>query len=384
VNVKRASITKKIRLNIVPRKPSANGVKKTSSEDISSVVEDDFWTDCIELKNSNQSLNQSLKTNGKKKSNSVCAENDLQMIKESEEIKEETTRNTRNKFEGGNLTFKKGFQNNSFQDTRTNNFNTSIGNNNESLNYRNSDTVPVNKEVVTRQDKFRDMLNRMVSPKDKKERNKSNGNNQPTKTVIKKDRCLMLYQKGKAKAENDKLKLQKTQEEKEEKILSQCTFKPQTISNIGKNEKPFDGKEFYEKTVGWKQKQQEKVEKVKTDKEKKQALYSFKPEIHGANKDILFNPKKNIDKSEKNTKKFMDRLENARTEEVKKKERYDNLGKVKASAASHMRNSSQEIITQGNNNIIETSTNNMMDKVVKNLRSQLQEIKLETTSEVNI
>ena len=44
---------------------------------------------------------------------------------------------------------------------------------------------------------------------------------------------------------------------------------------------------------------------------------------------MLFDPKRNLKKDDRVTKNFINRLENARTEESKKKERFENLGKVK-------------------------------------------------------
>ncbi|MFM7851579.1 MAG: hypothetical protein ACKO96_06570 [Flammeovirgaceae bacterium] len=50
---------------------------------------------------------------------------------------------------------------------------------------------------------------------------------------------------------------QKKIEEKEEKIVSECTFKPRTNS-AGKPVDRVSGKEFYDRTVNWKKQQMEK------------------------------------------------------------------------------------------------------------------------------
>jgi len=230
-------------------------------------------------------------------------------------------------------------------------------------------------------------LNKAIIHKDGKigSPNRSNGiNAHSSKQADKyKDRCLHLYEKGKAKNVKDKINQQKKIQEKEEKLLSECTFKPRTISALGKdpNEKPATGKQFYERTVNWKKKMQENVEKEKTESLKKEVVYKFKPEIHVPKKETLFDPKKNIDKTNKVTKKFMDRQENARTEEVKKKERYENLGKVKANAG-HIKTSSLNIITSQSHDVNHHGNN--LGDIVKNLRGQLQEIRLESTNEINI
>jgi len=246
-----------------------------------------------------------------------------------------------------------------------------------SMNNQKSDTLQ-SKGGKTREEKFREMLKRIASPISKKDRLKSNDN----KTMANRnDRCLMLYQKGRVKAENAKLKVQQIQVEKEDKIMSQCTFKPQTIASFGKKDKHLSGEEFYEKEIEWKNKQKEKIEKVIADKKKKEVIYSFKPETRTTSKG-LFNPKKNIDKNNKNTKKFMERLENARTEEVKKKERLYSHGKIRASfSPKQVKTFSQDLI---HNNAATNGTSSKYNNVVRNLRSQLQEMKLESANQIYI
>jgi len=234
--------------------------------------------------------------------------------------------------------------------------------------YRNNDTLNSRKEASvnkTREEKFKNMLMRFVSP------SQNNKDRQKSVNISKgkrEERFLILYHNGQIKAAKDKIKIQKGQEEREEKIMSQCTFKPKIRGTGGQKDKHISIDEFYEKSVEWKNKQKEKIEKFKVDSKKKEIVYTFKPEIHVSSKN-LFNPKKNIDKNDKNTKKFMERLENARTEDTKKKEKVSSNGKNK--------------VPQKLNYSVDKLPHNQekLNNVVKNLRNKLQEIRLESTNE---
>ena len=90
-------------------------LKKSFDDAVIAHENDEFWTDCLDTNNlkqrhinNNSSYNTNIENNGlknkvnKRKSNSVYVENsDLHLIKEIDEIKEETGKNTKqNKFEG--------------------------------------------------------------------------------------------------------------------------------------------------------------------------------------------------------------------------------------------------------------------------------------------
>lgn len=87
--------------------------------------------------------------------------------------------------------------------------------------------------------------------------NGSGSNNNKNGIEKRVDRCHVLYEKGKMKNELYKIIQQKKIEEKEEKIVSECTFKPRTNS-AGRPVDRVSGKEFYDRTVNWKKQQMEK------------------------------------------------------------------------------------------------------------------------------
>lgn len=70
-------------------------------------------------------------------------------------------------------------------------------------------------------------------------------------------------------------------------------------------------------------------------------------QIHKPNNKVLFNPKKNLNKDDRITKKFFTRLENARNEECKKKERFENLGKVKTNIVTNNQNMKTSMLDLG-------------------------------------
>jgi len=211
------------------------------------------------------------------------------------------------------------------------------------------------------------------------------------------DRCKILYQHCKHKNEIFKQKLKVNNEEKDRKFLMECTFKPRTNSaNPVKTDKShlnynYKGeKNMYKRTVNWKQQNLQKIDKEKTEKSKNSVVYSFKPKVNKANKEI-FDSKKNINKGEKTTKKFMERLVNARTEEQLKKERMNNLGKVIASnnkekikvgsdkiTTNSLNLNKNTSIDANNQNTVPNNHDKDLDFTIKNLRNQLQGMNFET------
>jgi len=128
----------------------------------------------------------------------------------------------------------------------------------------------------------------------------------------------------------------------------------------------------------------------KLKKSKNSVVYSFKPKVNKANKEI-FDSKKNINKGEKTTKKFMERLVNARTEEQLKKERMNNLGKVIASnnkekikvgsdkiTTNSLNLNKNTSIDANNQNTVPNNHDKDLDFTIKNLRNQLQGMNFET------
>jgi hypothetical protein len=127
-----------------------------------------------------------------------------------------------------------------------------------------------NKEtsVKSRQEKFKELLNLVGQTEEdimhnkgiSNEYNFSNGsgtNNNRMGYEKRVDRCHTLYEKGKMKSELNKINMQKKIEEKEEKMVSECTFQPRT-SSAGRQVEKISGKEFYDRTVNWKKHQLEK------------------------------------------------------------------------------------------------------------------------------
>lgn len=92
--------------------------------------------------------------------------------------------------------------------------------------------------------------------------NESNGNNSNScnnkASTKQRDRCLDLYEKGKMKNDLNKIIYQKNIEAKEEKLVSECTFKPWTNSVMNPTKEKLSGKLLYERTVKWKKDQMEK------------------------------------------------------------------------------------------------------------------------------
>jgi len=105
----------------------------------------------------------------------------------------------------------------------------------------------------------------VISKANSTEHNLSNGNssNSCNKASSKqRDRCLALYDKGKMKSDLNKIIYQKNIEEKEIKLISECTFKPRTNSAMNQNKEKICGKELYDRTVKWKKDQIEKYNKL--------------------------------------------------------------------------------------------------------------------------
>jgi hypothetical protein len=154
-------------------------------------------------------------------------------------------------------------------------------NNSENPNYSNFDSSPQkqNHDVIqkknkhqnsvkSRQEKFKELLTKVGQTEEDIFLNKgisneyhfSNGSgthNNRMASEKRVDRCHFLYEKGKMKSELNKINLQKKIEEKEEKIVSECTFQPRT-SSAGRPLEKISGKEFYDRTVNWKKQQLEK------------------------------------------------------------------------------------------------------------------------------
>ena len=128
----------------------------------------------------------------------------------------------------------------------------------------------------SRENKFKELLNRVGQGKDEEnlitqgnntDVHLSNGNIATSTSINKqsnkqKERCLNLYEKGKMKNELYRINLQKENHVKEEKVLAECTFKPVTNCALNKNKsenkQKSNGKEFYDRTVGWKKHNLEK------------------------------------------------------------------------------------------------------------------------------
>lgn len=90
----------------------------------------------------------------------------------------------------------------------------------------------------------------------------------------------------------------------------------------------------------------------------------------------MFNPKKNINKENKVTKKFIDRLVNARNETHKKKEMLNNLGRVNnIKNSSFIKNSMMDSFQKSSNYDFK------IDDAMKNLRFELHNLKLDDDEE---
>ena len=105
---------------------------------------------------------------------------------------------------------------------------------------------------LTREEKFKMMLEKYADSSPEKA---------PSKKIEKaKQRCNLLYEKGKIKNEVNKLINQKNSELREQKELSECTFKPRTNSSFKKSSvgKEFDEKGIYDRAINWKKRKIEK------------------------------------------------------------------------------------------------------------------------------
>ena len=75
------------------------------------------------------------------------------------------------------------------------------------------------------------------------------------------ERCYLLYEKGKIKNEVNRLMYQKNNELKEQKELSQCTFRPKTNTNYRRADNVVvrnDNIDTYNRNIYWKSRNIEK------------------------------------------------------------------------------------------------------------------------------
>jgi len=141
-----------------------------------------------------------------------------------------------------------------------------------------------------------------------------------------KERCIMLYEKGKIKNELNKMIFQKNYEVRAYKELEECTFQPRTNSTefLKKRESiteylRHNEDTFYQKNLYWKNLKNENLERARHTKIRKEG-FSFKPSINLSkfSKKQVFDQKKNVS-NDYVAKIYFNRLENARKEEQLKK-----------------------------------------------------------------
>lgn len=113
----------------------------------------------------------------------------------------------------------------------------------------------------SRQEKFKELLTKMGQTDEEIYMTKGTSGDQ--KYGRKVDRCHALYEKGKMKNELNKIMYQKNKEAKEEKLVSECTFKPRTNSVTTKEPKEkvdpkTIGSQMYDRLTSWKKQNLEK------------------------------------------------------------------------------------------------------------------------------
>jgi len=156
----------------------------------------------------------------------------------------------------------------------------------------------------------------------------------------------------------NKLIHQKQFELKEQKELSQCTFKPKTNNYNAKNNIIVNNeKGIYDRSLQWKKRKNEKIDKGKSNKIREDEGHSYKPQLNSniSNNQIIFDQRKSL-LNDQAARNYMVRLENARNDVLNKKEILEkaNFKKNKWSqrSLSVMRSSSQENIYDINSSII--------------------------------
>jgi hypothetical protein len=111
---------------------------------------------------------------------------------------------------------------------------------------------------MTREEKFRLMLEKYAE-------------NSPENVVSDKaekaekalQRCYRLYEQGKIKNEVTRLINQKNMELREQKELSECTFKPKTNKlNRKSSVRDFEENRIYDRAINWKKRKIEKYIKI--------------------------------------------------------------------------------------------------------------------------
>lgn len=109
----------------------------------------------------------------------------------------------------------------------------------------------ISQTKMTREEKFKMMLEKYADSSPEKAGLKKGVNAQK--------RCYLLYEKGKIKNEVSKLINQKNNELREQKELSECTFKPKVNKLNRKNSMgEFEQKGIYDRAINWKKRKNEK------------------------------------------------------------------------------------------------------------------------------
>lgn len=139
------------------------------------------------------------------------------------------------------------------------------------------------------------------------------------------ERCHMMYERGKIKNEIIKRLIDKNEEMKLKKEISECTWKPKTNEKIkkgGENSRIYNNKniQYIERIVNWKKNKDKKIERSRSQLN---IDYTFKPELNSYNPQEVFNNEGNMSRSET---KYIYRMNRARNEEEEKKSK---LGSVR-------------------------------------------------------
>jgi len=222
---------------------------------------------------------------------------------------------------------------------------------------------------LSREEKFKMMMEKY--PEDEQ-------NNYVKKSKKAQERCCLLYEKGKIKHEVAKLINQKNSELKDQKEMSECTFKPKT-NLLKKNVKEeFEEKKIYDRAISWKKNKIEKIDRHKAAQMRVDDN-AFKPQLYKPNSQI-FDPKKNL-MNDFSSRNFMMRLENARVEEKTKKEILSKGGKITSKwvqkPMGQIRSVSQGDLISSNMNInLDMHSSNIGD-VIKNLHNELHNFNID-------